>query len=108
MRSSSSVTNVSLPMSQIELDNVINSVVNPNDYVQHPILSSKLSIRSSSIRVDKCSCAQLKNEINSLNGVTTQLNTKVEFLMSFHGLEDDVFGQPTTGSVSSGVSVKLN
>ena len=76
------------------MNNVINAVVNQTEFIQYPGCSSNHSSgsksKASSNHVDKCNCEQLKTDINELNTIITQLNIKVEFLMSFLNLKDDV------------------
>ena len=83
------VNNDVMPMSQLsqlEIDDVINSVINPVDNVQ----SVSGNYNSSMNSMHSCDCSILKSEINSLHIVIGQLNTKVEFLLSYLGLKDDI------------------
>jgi hypothetical protein len=74
-----------MPMSQLNSDNVINPVDNDQS-----IVSGNLNSSTSSMHDIKhgCDCNKLKAEINSLNTVIDQLNTKVEFLLSYLGLQN--------------------
>jgi hypothetical protein len=98
-QSSTNDCNDSLPMSQNDMDDVINAVINPVDTNQISIGGSN-SIPGSII-INTNNCDLLKAEINSLNTIIAQLNIKVDFLMSFLGLkDDDSITQPQAQSAS--------
>ena len=91
------VSNDIMPMSQLEIDNVINPVDNVQSVISGNLNSSTSSMHD--IKHD-CDCNKLKAEINSRNTVIVQLNTKVEFLLSYLGLQNDIsIGQTQNQSV---------
>lgn len=86
------VSNNVMPMSQLEIVNVIN----PVDNVQSAVSDNSNSPTSSMHDIKHgCDCIKLKAEINSLNTVIVQLNTKVEFLLSYLGLQKDISNDQT-------------
>ena len=88
-----------LPLSQDDMDNVINAVINPMDTNQISIgVSNPVT---GSINVNTSNCELLKAEVNKLNAIIAQLTIKVDFLMSFLGLKDD---GPITQSQSQSVA----
>ncbi len=76
-----------LPLSQDDMDNAINAVINPMDTNQISIGGSNPV--AGSINVNTSNCDLLKAEVNKLNAIIAQLTIKVDFLMSFLGLKDD-------------------
>lgn len=96
-----------LPMSQNDMDNdmnnvmdnVINAVINTVDTNQ--ITTDGSNSMTGSTNVNTGNCDLLKTEINNLNAIITQLNIKVDFLMSFLGLKgDDLITQQQAQSAS--------
>jgi len=83
---------VMIPSSQTAIDNAINSVLNQADN-GHRICGSSSSSSNSISTIakpcDTCRCVELKAEMNIMINTIAQLSTKVEFLLSFLGLEDD-------------------
>ena len=89
-----------LPLSQDDMDNVFNAVINPMDTNQISIGGSNPV--TGSINVNTSNCELLKAEVNKLNAIIAQLTIKVDFLMSFLGLKDN---GPITQSHSQSQSV---
>ena len=100
--------------SQVEMDNAIDSVINQADDILPNVQIN--GVRSGSCSDStavkhcgnsyNCQCNDLKAEIKSLTSTITQLSTKVEFLLSFLGLDDDsckstAVNQPQTSSTSN-------
>ena len=83
------------PMSPAQMDIVIDSVIKP---------SSQLSLSTDNC----CQCEKLKFEMSSMMSNITKLSHKVEFLLSFLGLDNDPSDlaqvQPGLGDHSSSTS----
>lgn len=80
------VNNDFVSMSQADMDSVINSVVNQTDIDQTICVGSNSTTQS--MHASYCKCDMMKTEVDSLNNIITQLKVKVDFLMSYLGLED--------------------
>ena len=79
-------------MSQNDMDNVINAVINDSGCSKSnsPNLSQD----------NKCTCDELKLELTSARAAMLQLKNKVDFLMSYLGLIDDVSSNNKSSTTS--------